>query len=162
MDWWLLERQLLASLLTTDLDSTVYTTESENYSYFCRNNNGTDDERFFNNPNYDTVILSEPHQYSLDGPQDTPFSSGTQPPDATYDATSDEKDHVQEVRGVGLYSTYDVITIENIDHRDEDNTEEAAVVAKFQKEGVHKEEEEAALYSVVTKPQDILTVPEEY
>ena len=71
---------------------------------------------------------------------------------------------MQKVGGVGLYSTYDVITTD-IDHRDEDNTEEAApylVVAKSQKEGDHTEEEEAALYSVVTEPQDISIIPEEY
>ena len=148
------------SLFPTDLDSTVYTTKPENYdSYFCRDNSGTDHGRFFNNPNYDTTLLSE-HKYSLYGPRDTPLSSGAQPPDAIYDAvteTSDGKDHTQEVGGVGLYSTYDVITTD-IDHRDENNTEEAApylVVAKSQKEGDHTEEEEAALYSVVTEPQDI-------
>ena len=92
---------------------------------------------------------------------------------------------MQEVGGARLYSTYDVITTD-IDHRNEDNTEEAApylvvaksqkegdhteeeeaapylVVAKSQKEGDHTEEEEAALYSVVTEPQDISIVPEEY
>ena len=127
---------------------------------------------------------SEAHQYSLNGPRDTPLYSGGQSPDPIYDAvteTSDGKDHMQEVGGVGLYSTYDVITTEeniSIDHRDEDNTEEAApylvvaksqkegdhteeeaapylVVAKSQNEGDHTEEEETALYSVVTEPQDI-------
>ena len=128
---------------------------------------------------------SEPHQYSLDGPRDTALSSEAQSPDAIYDAVTETSDDMQEVGGARLYSTYDVITTD-IDHRNEDNTEEAApylvvaksqkegdhteeeeaapylVVAKSQKEGDHTEEEEAALYSVVTEPQDILIVPEEY
>ena len=150
--------------------------------YFCRDNSGTDHGRFFNNPNYDTVVPSEPHQYSLDGPRDTPLSSGAQSPDAIYDAVTETSDDMQEVGGARLYSTYDVITTD-IDHRDEDNTEEAApylVVAKSQKEGDHTEEEEAApylvvaksgdhteeeeaaIYSVVTEPQDISIISEEY
>ena len=108
---------------------------------------------------------SEQHQYSLDGPREMPLSSGAQSPDAIYDAVTETSDDMQEVGGARLYSTYDVITTD-IDHRDEDNTEEAApylVIAKSQKKkGDHTEEEEAALYSVVTKPQDISIIPEEY
>ena len=138
---------------------------------FYRVDTSTADERFFNNPDYGTTVLSEPHQYSLDGPHDTPLSSGTQPPDAIYDAVteaSDVKDHVQEVGGVGLYSTYDVIaTEENISTNCKDGNhtvkEEAApyevascsVVARTHRESNHAEEGKAALYSTIVEPQNI-------
>ena len=72
---------------------------------------------------------------------------------------------MQEVGGVGLYSTYDVIATEEniyIDHRDRYHKEgevapyEAppySVVTKTQRESNHIDEGRGALCSVVAKPQ---------
>ena len=73
--------------------------------------------------------------------------------------TSDGKDHVQEVGGVGLYSTYDVIAIEeniSIDWGQQEKEEatpyevaSCSVVARIQRESNHAEEEKVALYSTI-------------
>ena len=49
--------------------------------------------------------------YSLDGLQAFLLGPNHQTPLGAITETSDGKDHVQEVGGVGLYSTYDAITI---------------------------------------------------
>ena len=63
-----------------------------------------------------------------------------------------------------LYSTYDVITTENIstDRKDGDNKEAApykvascSVAARTQRESNHAKEGKAALYSTIVEPQNI-------
>ena len=69
---------------------------------------------------------------------------------------------MQEVGGVGLYSTYDVITTEPKDCKDGDNTEKEEVtpykVASCSVIGMtnnHAEEGKAALYSTIVESQNV-------
>ena len=79
--------------------------------------------------------------------------------DSTYNVvteTSDGKDYIQEVGGIGPHPTYDVITTENIsiNHGEDDCTEEEAppyFIAKTQREGDETEERKTEIYSVVAK-----------
>ena len=113
------------SLLPTDLDSTVYTTKPENYySYFYRDNSGTDHGRFFSDLNI---------QMSLQNHISTAWIRMVH---ETYEDNTEASPYLVVAKS----------------QKEDDHTEEEAapylVVAKFQKEDDHTEEE-AALYSVV-------------
>ena len=104
-----------------------------------------------------TTALDPSNQYSLNGPQDMLSQY-----DSTYNViteTSDGKDYIQEVGGVGPHPTYDVITTENIsiDHGEDDHTEGKAplysVIAEAQRKGEETEEGKPTIYSVVVEPK---------